>query len=188
VPVRVVAFGFNHAMFTSLTGIGLGLARYEQVPGRRILFIVAGLAASMTAHFLHNFFVSLGITCVLSFLADWMGVLVVGIIVVLAWQREKGWMVSELAEEVITGVLTPLEYETIVSRRERLRRGWQVLGASGLRRLRLWRRLADTATELAFKKHQQSIMGEERGNGHAIAALRARIAEIRTSLAEESDA
>jgi len=183
---RALAFGFNHAMFTSFTGIGFGLARYERLRGRRVLFILLGLMAAITAHFAHNFWLAMGGFCVLSFLLDWTGVLVVFVIILLAWRRESAWMATELPEEVSSGVLTPLQFETVTSRRGRLRHGWQLLGISGLRQARLWRQLAEASTELAFKKHQQARMGEEKGNSTAIAALRAKILRIRQELGEEA--
>lgn len=183
---RALAFGFNHAMFTSFTGVGFGLARYERLRRRRVLFILLGLMAAITAHFVHNFLLAAGGFCVLSFLLDWMGVLVVFIIILLAWRRESAWIVAELPAEVSAGVLTPLQFETVSSRRGRLNREWQLLGISGFHQARLWRQLVDASTELAFKKHQQARMGEEKGNSTAIAALRAKILHIRRELGEEA--
>jgi RsiW-degrading membrane proteinase PrsW (M82 family) len=185
---RSIPFGLNHAIFTSLTGVGFGLARYERSFGRRALFVALGLIAAVTAHFAHNFWLAAGGFCVLSFLADWLGVLVVLSIVVLAWRREAAWMATELPEEVSSGVLTPLQFETISSRRERLRQGWRVLGISGLHQARLWRRLVDTSTELAFKKHQRALLGKEKGNDAAIVRLRAAVLAIRQDLGDEAAA
>lgn len=185
---RALAFGLNHAMFTSFTGVGFGLARYEHLWSKKVLFVLLGLMAAITAHFVHNFWLAVGGFCVLSFLFDWMGVAVVFVIVLLAWHREKAWMVAELPAEVVAGVLTPLQFEAIVSRRSRLRREWQLLGIAGLRQARLWRQLVDASAELAFKKHQQARMGEERGNSETIAALRAKILHIRRMLGEQIQA
>jgi len=181
---RALAFGFNHAMFTSFTGVGFGLARYERLRGRKALLILLGLMAAITAHFAHNVWLAVGGFCVLSFLLDWTGVLVVFIIILLAWRRESAWMAAELPGEVAAGVLTPLQFETVSSRRGRLRREWQLLGISGLHQARLWRQLVKASTELAFKKHQQARMGEERGNSKVIAALRGEILRIRRELGE----
>ncbi len=180
---RSVAFGFNHAMFTSFTGIGLGLARYRSGAGRWLL-VASGLAAAATAHFVHNFFLSIGDLCLLSLVADWFGILVVLVIIVLAWTREQVWLRTQLAEEAVLGVLTPLQAETISSRRERLKHGWKLLGISGLTQARLWRELADVATELAFKKHQLATMGEEKGSSAAITALRVKVLGLRQRLGD----
>jgi len=110
------------------------------------------------------------------------------VIIVLAWRREKAWMIAELPEEVSLGVLTPLQFETVSSRRNRLRQGWHLLGISGLRQAALWRQLVDASTELALKKHQQAKMGEEKGNSTTIAALRGKILRLRQELGDEAAA
>ena len=184
---RSLAFGLNHAMFTSFTGVGFGLARYERSRRRRVIFVALGLMAAITGHVVHNLFAASGL-CVVSFLADWVGVLVVIVIIVLAWRREKAWMIAELPEEVSLGVLTPLQFETVSSRRNRLRQGWHLLGISGLRQAALWRQLVDASTELAFKKHQHAKMGEEKGNSTTIAALRGKILRLRQELGDEAAA
>ena len=183
---RSVVFGFNHAMFTSLTGIGFGLARYADSSLKRWGAIVTGLVAAMMAHIFHNFFLSMGDACFISLISDWLGVLVVAFIVLLVWRRERKWVTTQLAEEVPSGVLAPSQYEAIISWRGRAKRTWQALGLSGLRQANSWRRLVDAATELAFKKHQQAVMGDEKGNSATIAALRAKIMHIRQRLGDEA--
>lgn len=180
--LRSLAFGLNHAMYTSFTGVGFGLARYQRSWLGRWLFIALGLAAGIIAHLLHNALVSAGALCFLGFLIDWSGVFVLLLLVLVSWQRERKWIATELEAEVPTGVLTPLQYETIASRRERVKHGWRLLGIADLRQVRLWRRLIDAATELALKKHQHTTMGEERDNSVTIARLRARLLSLRQEL------
>ncbi|UCE27098.1 MAG: PrsW family intramembrane metalloprotease, partial [Candidatus Coatesbacteria bacterium] len=57
--LRVVVFAMNHAFFTALTGIGLGLARMSRNWFFGIILALLGLFAAMTAHGLHNLLVSL---------------------------------------------------------------------------------------------------------------------------------
>ena len=179
---RTLAFGLNHAMFTSLAGVGFGLARYARSARSRGTLILMGLFAATAAHFLHNSFLSIGDLCVVSFIADWLGVSVILVTVLLAWRRERKWIETYLAEEVALGTLTFAQFAAVTSRRERVRSTWLSLGSSGLAQARLWRSLLSTATELAFKKHQQATVGEEKGNKAAIASLRARILGIRERL------
>ena len=178
---RAIAFGFNHAMFTSLAGVGFGLARYAKSARSRGALILTGFLAATAAHFLHNSFLSIGDLCVISFIADWMGVSVVFVIVLLAWHRERRWIGMYLPEEVALGTLTPAQFASVTSRRERLKRTWLSPGSSGSQ-ARLWRSLLAATSELAFKKHQQAAMGEEKGNAVAITALRAKILSIRRLL------
>lgn len=182
---RSVIFGFNHAMFTSFTGIGFGLARYRHNRGARWATVLLGLSAATLAHALHNLFAASDL-CLVSMLLDWSGLLVVAAVVLLAWQRERTWIRTHLAEEVQGGLLSPQEFELIASRGRRYRQVLRALTAShGLRQARLWQDLSDTATELAFKKHQLGVMGEERGNRAQIARLRERLGAIRQQLSFE---
>jgi RsiW-degrading membrane proteinase PrsW (M82 family) len=181
---RALAFAFNHALFTSCTGIGFGLARYRHAGLERTLVVLLGLGAGIVAHLLHNFFVSAGGLCLLSFALDWAGVLILFAVVALAWSKERLILQTQLAEEVSSGLLTASQLDTIVSHRGRLRRQWQLLGVAGLQQARIYRQIVDTATELAFKKHQQANMGDERGNGAQIAKLRGKLADLRTQLGD----
>lgn len=180
---RALAFGLNHAMFTSFTGIGLGLARYVRSPLRRWATILLSLTAATVAHMLHNAFASSGL-CLVSFVLDWAGVLVILVVIVLTWRRERMWLTTQLAAEVEAGVLTQAQYDVIVSRRRRIIREWRALGSSGVRRARLWGKLTSAATELAFKKHQRAAVNDGAAHDSAIAALRHRILEISARLGE----
>ncbi|MBI3761183.1 MAG: PrsW family intramembrane metalloprotease [Chloroflexi bacterium] len=109
--MRAFIFGLNHAFFTSLTGIGLALARYQRSPALKILYILLGFAAAVTAHGLHN----LGATyasevtwlgLVFSWLLDSTGIIFVFVVIILALRREGGWVADHLQEEVRLGTLT----------------------------------------------------------------------------------
>ena len=183
---RSVVFGLNHAMFTSFTGISFGLARYRHSRAARWAIVLTGLSAATLMHALHNFFAASDL-CLVSLLVDWGGVIVVLAVVILAWQRECAWIRTHLVEEVRAGLLSPREFELIASRGRRYRETLRALTAShGFRQARLWRALNDTATELAFKKHQLETMGEERGASAKIAKLRKRLSAIRQQLSVES--
>jgi RsiW-degrading membrane proteinase PrsW (M82 family) len=184
VLARALAFGFNHAFFTSCTGIGFGLARYRCSKFEGAVVVLLGLGVAIVTHLLHNFFVSAGGLCLLSFALDWSGVLILLAIVALAWSRERTILTTQLPEEVTSGLLTASQLETMVSHRERLKRQWQLLGVSGLEQARIYRQIVATATELAFKKHQQAHMGDERDNGALVAGLRAKLADLKARLAE----
>jgi RsiW-degrading membrane proteinase PrsW (M82 family) len=181
---RTIAFGFNHAMFTSFTGIGLGLARYARSTRRRLALMGAGVLAAITAHLLHNLFLHIGDLCLLSFVADWLGVLGVLAIVMLAWSRERAWIRRELADEVQAGVLSPDLYGAVSSGWGRWQRA--LLGTGMPRRqARQWRRLFQAATELAFKKHQESVMAGLEDHSQRIVALRGHILQLRRELGDD---
>jgi RsiW-degrading membrane proteinase PrsW (M82 family) len=182
VLTRAVAFGLNHAMYTSFTGAALGWA--SQTRSRKQgLVVVLGLGLAILTHAAHNALLSLDELCFFSLLADWAGVLVILIVVVLAWRREREWLQTQLAPELATGLLTQLQFETITSRRRRLRRQWKLLGIGDLAQARLWRGLVAAATELAFKKQQATLRPDDKLEA-LIAALRARIGELRVALGD----
>ncbi|MCD6519759.1 MAG: PrsW family intramembrane metalloprotease [Anaerolineae bacterium] len=181
---RTVLFGLNHSMFTSFTGVGFGLARSQRQFLLRLVLILGGLGVAIFAHALHNLFVSGGITCFLSILTNWLGVLVVLGIILLSWRRERRWLALYLPEEVEGGVLNPAILVLLLSKRQRLRHIWKTLGVAGWEQTRLWRQLASAATELAFKKHQQQVQ-KRQDQAKAIVALRKRILQLRRRLGEE---
>jgi len=168
---RALVFGFTHAMFTSLTGIGLGLARGHTQPGVRWLYAAGGLVAAILAHLFHNLFLAAGEFCILSLLTDWLGLFLVVAIAVMARRHEQQWIRAELAEEVRLGVLTPDQYQNIITRR--------TTGPAP------WRALARDAVELAIKRHQYARLGGGRGNRWAdIVALRQRLVARRRALGD----
>lgn len=180
---RGVAFGLNHALFTSFTGIAFGVIRYWKRRIAKVLAALLGVGFAILAHALHNILAASDL-CLVSLVLDWAGILLIFAIILLAWQRERAWMRAYLAEEVETGLLTAAQLEIITSRPKRYREAVRSLGKSGQwRQARLWHTLANTAAELAFKKHQWATMGEERGNSAHIARLRERLAALRSQLA-----
>ena len=182
---RSIAFGFNHAMFTSFTGIGLALALYQPQRGRRWLLGVLGLLAAILAHLLHNLFLSLGDFCLISFFLDWLGVSVILVITFFAWRRERSWLEAFLPDEVDSGVLSPLLLEMASSRQQHWRRTWGLLALSGWRDARRWLRLIEAVTELAFKKRQQQRLGQDSKRQEIIERLRQRIIALRIELGDD---
>lgn len=183
--IRGIAFGLNHAMFTSFTGIALGLARYQKSVASRWLLFFLGLGTAILIHMLHNLLVSASGACLVGFLIDWAGVFVVIILVAVAWKRERRTMRDYLRDEVSLGVINQLQYETAVSQRKRLVHGWRILGINGVQQARIWRELIQAITELAFKKRQQEQMGEEHNNGQLVFQLRSKVMKLRRQLGEQ---
>jgi RsiW-degrading membrane proteinase PrsW (M82 family) len=99
--LRAVVFGLNHAFYTGLTGLGLGLARNR---ARRAPLILLGLAAAIVVHALHNF--GAGITAVfaagfgLSLIVAGLGLALTLVAVGLSWQYEQNIVLAELTPEV----------------------------------------------------------------------------------------
>jgi RsiW-degrading membrane proteinase PrsW (M82 family) len=183
---RAFAFGLNHAMYTAFTGAGVGIARHLASRAQRVAVIAAGLALAIAAHAVHNGLLTAGNLCWFSLVADWGGVLVILLIVLLAWRRERELMRRHLMPEVASGLLSAQQYEVIVSRGRRWKQTFRLLGVDDRDKARLWRRLVSAATELAFKLEQAQNDGDERLT-QRLAALRERIAACRSALGNTLD-
>jgi RsiW-degrading membrane proteinase PrsW (M82 family) len=182
IPVRALAFGLNHAVFTAFTGVGFARARYTKGAGSRRGVVLRWLLLAIAVHMAHNALANAGL-CILSLLLNWAGALLVLVMVVLSWRREVAWMREHLAEEVSLGILTEPLYQ-VLSSRERYSAVLRRLRRSGLRRARILIKLLRSAAELAQKKHQLAHLGEESGNSATIDALRQQIIHLRLKLYE----
>jgi RsiW-degrading membrane proteinase PrsW (M82 family) len=154
VLLRTIPFGLNHALFTGLTGAGVAAAYLNR---NRLIKLVSppiGLVVGMGFHSIHNLGASLtGESCTpicFSFLFDWGGILILGVLVVLVWRQEKRWITANLAGEVNERVLESL---TIWQRWQSVR--WSALLRADLTSWRRWGRIRQHATELAFKKQRK---------------------------------
>jgi RsiW-degrading membrane proteinase PrsW (M82 family) len=180
--LRAFVFGLNHAFFTSLTGIGLALARYQRSPLAKFGFGALGFSAAVLAHSLHNFGATLAAAGTLagllfSLAADGAGIAFVFAVILFALWREGRWIAEYLKAEVAQGTLTEAQLLTAQSAARRLGASWSAALAGDFGRWRTVRRFYQQAAELAFKLHQSRRMGEEGGNPAAVERLRG---EVRT--------
>jgi RsiW-degrading membrane proteinase PrsW (M82 family) len=181
--IRAVIFGLNHALFTSMFGLALGVARYGRTFLSRNLAPLLGLLGAIALHMCHNFSVSVGgIGSALALIVGWSGVAMWLMLVYAALKQEAQWIREELADEVAHGVLTLDEAKatadlqwraalTLHSLRERMERyaGQIVM-------------LCSLAAELAFKKRQHRIHGDDDECLAEIERLRAEILAVRETL------
>jgi protease PrsW len=182
--LRTVVFGLNHAFFTSLLGACIGAARLTPSLGHRLILLIAGFLLAASFHAIHNLGAVLvdlsgGVALLISVVFDWGGILCVLLVVIASWRKEQGWMKEELADEVQLGVLTNEEYEAIASPAGRQRLLGRVLRRDGWATYQRMQHLYTLQTELAFKKHQHRVMGEEQGLTAAIDSLRHDIVQER---------
>ena len=148
--LRSVLFGLNHAFYTGLTGIGLGLARVAHSHFVAILWAAMGFIGALITHSLHNLGASLAEFNIaglgLSLMVAAGGILLVLVAVVLSWHHERNCLRLELAEE-IGNLLTAGEYEEITHRwRNPLRKSGPAARERG-------QRMHDLV-ELALKKNR----------------------------------
>ena len=169
VLIRGVIFGLSHAFYTSLTGLGIALARLSPSRPVRILAPLLGLGAAIFFHALHN--VTMFGGTALSFLAgltfDWGGVLLTVVIIVLVLARERQWMQHYLADEVTQGTLTADEYALVRSAAARNRRRLGLLLSDGPNAWRRSGRRYRECTELAYLKRHHAVFGDERSHAAA---------------------
>jgi RsiW-degrading membrane proteinase PrsW (M82 family) len=102
--LRSILFGLNHAFYTSLIGIGIGIARNKRSFLARALWCGVGLMAAIFAHAMHNLGASLASVNVATFLLSLMvaggGLAITLLAIGLSWQHERNVISSELAPEV----------------------------------------------------------------------------------------
>ncbi len=184
VAMRQFLFGMNHAFFTSLTGLGVGLARLSAPFWVRVAFVISGWGAAMLFHAIHNVGVTLAhanlLTMVIGTLSDWGGILLILIVVLIGLSFEKKWVQNELQEEIQTGLIDAREYARTCSYRRRLEAYWDAVLRGQWRRAQRDAHLTQVLTELAFKKYQMRVRGQD--YAREIAQLRQVVTALRAAL------
>jgi RsiW-degrading membrane proteinase PrsW (M82 family) len=161
---RAVLFGLNHALFTGLFGLGIAWGYAASHTPAKIGAPLAGLAAGVTSHAIHNASVTLGgelgWPCLVALASDWGGV--VFLLAVLVWcsVREQRWIERWLGDEVERGTLSQEDYEVISSYTARVAERTAALLSGDVERWRALGRYYRLATELAFSRRRLSRSGE----------------------------
>ncbi len=167
--VALVVAGLNHAFYMAVFGAILGWA--QQLPRvQRWTTIILGLA---TAAFLHAFHDTLpmilsrvlgqpdaavgALSRLLADLVNWLGLLTLVVVVVMAWRREARILKAELQDEVAAGVVSEADYATITSFGARLGREWALLRTGGMGQVTRLRRRYALEGELAVHKWRLTI-------------------------------
>lgn len=176
--MRVLLGGWNHAVYTSFTGIGLAASRLSRHTFVKVVAPVTGLLLAMGAHSLHNTLVTLLSQNLGGFIAtlliDWLGWLMMVLVVLWALHRERHWINTHLRDEVERGTLSETHYRTACS-------SWAQTAARlralvGGRYRTTWR-FYQACGELAQKKHQRLELGEIRYDS-TIDSLRSELRQL----------
>jgi RsiW-degrading membrane proteinase PrsW (M82 family) len=169
--LRAFLFGLNHAFFTSLTGIGFALARTSRSWLMKLTMPALGFGLAVVAHALHNAGAALGSVTLLgplfSIAWDWMGILVVFVIILLATVQERRWIVKYLADEVTAGLITPQQYRAACSYLQRVGERVEALFRGDLGLYFRLGKFYQMMTLLAFRKYQLASFGDEAAPGGA---------------------
>ncbi len=160
--VRGIIFGLNHALFSSMTGLGLAAARLARQNWVRITAPLLGWSAAVFLHFLHNFTVSFGnLLCLVALASDWGGVWLLIAIIIWALIQERRWIREYLKSEVSAGVITFQQYQKACSTRERASHHLSLFLSGKLGTWRNSLRFYQRCSELAYKKHHYQLFGDE---------------------------
>jgi hypothetical protein len=190
--VRILLFGFAHPLFTSMTGVGLGVAARTADRRIRVLAPIAGLLLAMMLHGTWNLLPSLAAATGQPIIAlyGYIGVMVpifFGMVGLAIWLRAWEGRLTErtLPDYVRAGWLTPPEVAALGSLgRRHAARTWarRVAGDGGVRAMRGYQ---FAATRLALLRdgmrrgldrkpaERDRTLREERELLDAIAAYRA---------------
>ncbi|MBN2432719.1 MAG: PrsW family intramembrane metalloprotease [Acidobacteria bacterium] len=184
---RGVLGPFSHAVFTSMVGIGCGIARETHRAALRIMAPLGGYIAAVLLHFLWNTLaglLSIG-GLVLSYLFIWAPLFLAFLGFVLYTGLREARLIRRMLElEVARGLLTPEELDIVCSWPRRLKWVLGAVGHGGLFSAR--RRFLSTATRLALSYwHLERAVsaGQETVSGSLIPAFRKELATIRNELA-----
>src|SRR6201991_1143513 len=174
---------FSHPLFTSLTGIGLGLARQSTNIAVKVLTPIIGLLMAIFMHSIWNGSAVFGGGGV--FILTYILVMVPAFIILLAViaiaLRREGQVVREfLVIDLDRGVLTREEYDQVGSIVGRMGSSFRALSQTGVKGWRARRRFNQLASELAFHRSRvsrgvhstsQDVLAQEAAYLQAIQAL-----------------
>ena len=173
---------FSHPLFTSMTGIGLGMARESRRASVKWLAPVAGLAAAMALHALWNLSASGGLMFFAAYAFVMMPAFVAVIVIALFSLRREARMIrTHLASLAAEGILSDDDIQTLASVRGRFRASSRALFSGGLGQWRARRHFHALATELAF--HSWAMSRETSPDAQSFyAELRAAVRTARQRL------
>ena len=163
--LRGIVSPFAHPLYTSMTGIGFGVARESRRLGVKWLAPIVGLAGAMLLHAIWNFSASQG----LAFVAAYIFVMVPSFfgliaVVIFSLRREARIIRSHLDPIVAQSILTPDEVHVVTSVRRRIGASSRALFSGGLRKWKARRRFHALVTELAFHSWRCSRESTEYAN------------------------
>jgi RsiW-degrading membrane proteinase PrsW (M82 family) len=176
--LRFVIFGWQHAFFTSFTGIGLAIARLNRNPAVKILAPLGGLSIAIFTHSFHNsllVFLNNLLGLVAAAFIAWTGWLFMFLFIVWLIYREKIWLAEYLREEVALETITAQQYQAACSFFGQSKARMSALVGG---KFRSTVRFFQLCAELAHKKRQLAWLGDEAGNTVAIESLRAQLSKM----------
>ena len=159
VIVRGFFAPFSHPLFTSLTGIGLGLARQSTNVGIKVLTPIVGLLMAIFMHSIWNASAVFGggPVFILTYIVVMVPAFLIMLVVILLALRREGQVVRQfLITDMDRGLFTREEYEQLGSITGRMGSSFSALSRTGVKGWRTRRRINQLASELAFHRSRVS--------------------------------
>jgi len=150
---------FSHPLFTSMTGLGLGLARQSTNLAIKIIAPIIGLLMAIFMHSLWNGSAVFGggIVFMLTYILVMVPAFFAMLIVISLALRREGKVVREfLVVDLQRGFLTQEEYQQLGSIIGRMGSSFNALSSSGYKGWRARMRFNQLASELAFHRSRAS--------------------------------
>lgn len=174
---------FSHPLFTSMTGIGLGLARQSTNIAVKVLTPIVGLMMAIFMHSIWNGSATFGGGGVflLTYIIVMIPAFIIMLIVIGFALRREGQVVREyLVIDLDRGFLTQEEYKELGSILGRMGSSYNAFSRSGMKGWRARRRFNQLASELAFHRSRvargvcsadQDTLEQETAYLHALQGL-----------------
>ena len=174
---------FSHPLFTSLTGIGLGLARQSNNIAVKLITPVVGLMMAIFMHSIWNGSAVFGGggVFVLTYIVVMVPAFIIMLIVIALALRREGQVVREfLVVDLQRGFLTQEEYRQLGSIFGRMGSSFNAFSKSGVKGWRSRMRFNQLASELAFHRSRvsrgmnspnQDVQAQEAAYLHALQNL-----------------
>jgi protease PrsW len=151
---------FSHPLFTSLTGLGLGVARQSRRKSLAVVAPAAGFAGAVALHALWNAGASAGLVFFAVYgLVMLPALALLFVIVAVALKFEGRVIRAHLAPEAAAGLLPPDEYARLCSVRGRMHASATAFQQGGLAAWRARHAFHRAASELAFLRRRSLVDG-----------------------------
>jgi protease PrsW len=184
--IRIILVGWQHPFYTAFFGIGLAMARLNRSLAIKIVAPLLGLIIGIIAHSIHNtmspIFTSIagfGGMIFGSFI-DWIGWFMMFCFVIWMIAHERRLLIGQLKEEVELGILNSRQYAAATAL---FRPAFSRLASIFKGQFMNTRRFYQVCAELAHKKQQLVLLGDEEGNSAAIQKLRDELHNLSTVVA-----
>jgi RsiW-degrading membrane proteinase PrsW (M82 family) len=177
---------FSHPLFTSLTGIGLGLARQSSNIAVKLVTPVVGLLMAIFMHSIWNGSAVFGGggVFVLTYILVMVPAFIILLVVIAIALRREGQVVREfLIVDLHSGVLTREEYDQLGSIIGRMGSSFRAFSQSGVQGWRSRRRFNQLASELAF--HRSRVSRGVHSPAHDVSAQEAAYLQALQALINE---